>query len=209
MYNPDRYSEYGSGSTKHLNTDPIRIRIHNTAVTLTKKMWIVNIIKIIPVLYISHDFSCKMTGFSRPYPSGLSKCSCPCIRLCSFPLVLLRDFIIKIKTILRIFSQLYGVLTCWNNWYFLIMRNANRTQRLMIVFTSWPLILLPSFFRIVLLSNWWHFVIFTWLLWTYCHSYIRAEAYSSVDNWYSFQKPNIRWTEQLAMDWKCRRNPFC
>ena len=61
-YNPDQYSEYGSGSTKHLNTDPIRIRIHNTAVTLTKKMWIENIIKIIPVLYISHDFSAGL-GF--------------------------------------------------------------------------------------------------------------------------------------------------
>ena len=28
---PDLYSEYGSGSRKLLNTDPIRIRIHNTA----------------------------------------------------------------------------------------------------------------------------------------------------------------------------------
>ena len=28
---PDPYSEYGSGSTKLLNTDPIRIRIHKTA----------------------------------------------------------------------------------------------------------------------------------------------------------------------------------
>ena len=27
---PDPYSEYGSGSRKFLNTDPIRIRIHNT-----------------------------------------------------------------------------------------------------------------------------------------------------------------------------------
>ena len=27
---PDPYSEYGSGSRKLLNTDPIRIRIHNT-----------------------------------------------------------------------------------------------------------------------------------------------------------------------------------
>ena len=31
---PDAYSEYGSGSTKLLNTEPIRIRIHNTALQL-------------------------------------------------------------------------------------------------------------------------------------------------------------------------------
>ena len=51
---PDPYSQYGS--TKHLNMDPIRVRIHNTALSRFNRMYIRLFLLQIAGIFLAHLF---------------------------------------------------------------------------------------------------------------------------------------------------------